>query len=97
MRIIVAVALGWANSAIITGGLFKLQFWQGADHLLLTGLVTVGLILLIATVLYFRNKADYSDYYKRIIKRIAIYGGFGLFFLFQNLNNIGNTIIITIP
>ena len=34
-----------------------------------------------ATILYFRNKADYSDYYKRIIKRIAIYGGFGLFFL----------------
>ena len=74
-RIIGAVGLGWAISLIIIGGLFKLEFLAGADFQLLTGLVTIGLILLIAIIFYFRSKAAY---YKRIFKRIAIYGGLGL-------------------
>ena len=74
-RIIGAVGLGLALSTTITGGLFKLQFWPGANMQLLAGLVVMGIILLIATFFYFRNKADY---YKRIFKRIAIYGGLGL-------------------
>jgi len=74
-KIIGAVGLGWALSLIVIGGLFKLQLWAGANVQLLTGLVTIGLILVIATVFYFRNKAEY---YKRIFKRIAIYGAFGL-------------------
>ena len=74
-RIIGAVGLGWAISVIIIGVLFKLQFWAGADFQLLTGLVTIGVILLIAIIFYFRSKAEY---YKRIFKRIAIYGGLGL-------------------
>jgi len=74
-RIVGAIGLGWGISAIILGGLFKLQLWAGADINLLTGLVTTGLILLIATIFYFRNKADY---YKRIFKKIVIYGGLGL-------------------
>jgi hypothetical protein len=57
------------------GGLFKLQFWAGANMQLLAGLVTIGLILLIATIFYLRSK---SEYYKRVFKRIAIYGGLGL-------------------
>lgn len=74
-RIIVAVGLGWAISLIVIGGLFKLQFWEGADMQLLIGLVNIGLILVIATIFYFRNKADY---YKKIFKRIVIYGALGL-------------------
>ncbi len=74
-RIIGAVGLGLSFPPIICGGLFKLQLWPGANIYLLTGLVTTGLILLIATIFYFRNKADY---YKRIFKRIIIYGGLGL-------------------
>ena len=74
-RIVGAIGLGWGISTIIFGGIFKLQLWAGANINLLTGLVTTGLILLIATIFYFRNRADY---YKRIFKKIAIYGGLGL-------------------
>jgi hypothetical protein len=74
-RIIGAIGLGWALSAILTGVLFKLLFWSGANIQLRGGLYAIGLILPIATIFYFRNK---TDYYKRIFKRIAIYGGLGL-------------------
>ena len=74
-RMIGAVGLGWTLSVIILGVLFKLQFFSGANMLLQRGLVTLVLILFIAIIFYFRNKADY---YKRIFKRIAIYGGLGL-------------------
>jgi len=74
-RIVGAIGLSWAISAIIMGGLFKLQFWNGASMQLMTGLVTLGVILLIATIFYFRNKAEY---YKRVFYRIAIYGVFGI-------------------
>ena len=73
-RIIGAIGLGFALSAITIGGLFKLQFWPGATIQLMAGLVTTGLILLIAVIFYFRSKADY---YKGVFKRIAIYGGLG--------------------
>ena len=88
-RIIGAIGLGWALSAIIIGGLFKLQSWPGANVQLMSGLATLGLILLIATIFYFRNNAEY---YKRIFKRSAIYGGLGLILyltpttFFQRLN-----------
>jgi hypothetical protein len=68
-RIIGAIGLGFALSAITIGGLFKLQFWPGATVQLMAGLVTTGLILLIAAIFYFRSKADY---YTRVFKRIAI-------------------------
>ena len=38
-------------------------------------MITTAIILLIAIIFYFRNKADY---YKRILRRIVIYGGLGL-------------------
>ena len=74
-RIIGSIGLGFALSAIIIGGLSKLKFWAGANIYLHIGLVNTGFILLIAIIFYFRNKADY---YKRIFKRIVIYGGLGL-------------------
>ena len=74
-RIIGAIGFGWTLSVIVIGGLFKLQFWAGANIQLLAGLATMGVILLIATIFYFRSKADY---YKRIFKRIIIYGGLGI-------------------
>lgn len=77
-RIIGAVGLGFALSTIIIGVLFKLQFWPGAMVQLMTGLVMTGLILLIATIFYFRSKADF---YKRVFRRIAIYGIPGLMLL----------------
>ena len=74
-RIIGAIGLGWGISLIIIGGEFKLELWQGAEIQLVTGLLFTGIILLIAIFFYFRNKVEY---YKRIFKRILIYGGLGL-------------------
>lgn len=77
-----AVALGFSISSILIGGLFKLQFYPGAAVQLMAGLVMAGIILSIATVMYFINK---SNYYIRVFKRIGIYGAFGLvLFLTQN-------------
>ena len=74
-RIIGAIGFGWCISSIILGGLYKLQLWTGADMYLRTGLGAIGLILLITTIFYFRNRAEY---YKRIFKKIVTYGGLGL-------------------
>lgn len=74
-RIIGAIGLGFALSLVTIGGLYKLQFWPGASMQLMVGLAITGLIMLIAAIFYFRNKADY---YTRVFKRIAIYGGLGL-------------------
>lgn len=73
-RIIGAVGLGFALSAILMGVLFKLEFWTGATVQLKIGLVITGVILIIATIFYSRNKIEY---YRRIFKRIAIIGGLG--------------------
>lgn len=78
-RILGAVFLGFALSLIIIGGLFKLQFYPGGDIQLMTGLFTAGVILSVAIIIYFIN---YSDYYIRVFKRIAIYGVFGLILFF---------------
>jgi magnesium-transporting ATPase (P-type) len=74
-KIIGAIGLGLTLSLIIVAGFFKLQLFPGGNIQLLIGLITIGLILLIAIIFYFRNK---TDYYKRIFKRIAIYGILGL-------------------
>ncbi len=42
---------------------------------MLFGLAATGVVSLIALIFYFRNK---SSFYKRIFKRVAIYGGLGL-------------------
>ena len=74
-RIVGAIGVGFALSSIILGITFKLQFWPGAIMHFKVGLVTLGIILLIAIIYYSRTKAEY---YIRIFKRIAIYGSFGL-------------------
>jgi hypothetical protein len=73
-RIIGAVGLGFALSAIIMGALFKLQFWPGGTAQLRIGLIITGIILIIAIIFFFRNK---TEYYRRIFKRIAVIGGLG--------------------
>ena len=75
-RIIGAIGVGLALSQIIIGGVLKLQFWSGTNNIFLPiGLVNTAIILLIAIIFYFRNKADF---YKMILRRIVIYGGLGL-------------------
>ena len=77
-RILGAIGAGMAFSALCMGILFKLQFWTGANMNLLAGLVTIPIILVIVLIKYSKSK---SEYYIRIIKRIAIIGGIGLILL----------------
>lgn len=84
-RIIGAVGLGFSLSAVIMGSLFKIQMWPGGSAQLITGLIVTGIILIIALIFYLRNKIEY---YRRIFKRIAIIGGFGLLLYFTPTNTL---------
>ena len=75
LKIIGAILLGISISLVIFGIQFKLLFWQGANEQLLIGLLPIGLILIVAVIFYLRDK---TEFYSRIFKRIAIYGGLGL-------------------
>jgi len=77
-RIIGAVGLGFALSALIMGALFKIQLWSGGVMQLTIGLILTGLIFIIAAVFYLRNKIVF---YTRVFKRIVIIGGLGLILL----------------
>ena len=74
-RIAVSVLIGIALSITIIGGLFKLQLWTGSNFQMMLGLGVLGTILPIAIFFYFRTKAEF---YSRVIKRVAFYGGLGL-------------------
>jgi hypothetical protein len=84
-RIIGAIGLGCTLSIITLGGLFKLQLWSGSAYLLIVGLNWTGIILIIASFFYLRAKADY---YTRIFKRIAIYGGLGVLLYLTPINTL---------
>lgn len=75
MRIVGAILTGLALSMTIVGLLFKFQSWPGATMNLGLGLVGLLIALIVGTVKYSKTK---SDYYTKIIKRIAVYGGLGL-------------------
>ena len=57
------------------GLMFKFQSWPGADLNLGVGLFGLLIVTIIGLTKYFKNK---SDYYTRIFKRAAIFGGLGL-------------------
>ena len=78
-RIIGSIGLGWGLAALCMGILFKLMQWPGGMIMLLTGLITILIVVIIALVKFFLSK---GDFYKTILLRIAIIGGFGLFFFF---------------
>jgi len=75
MRIVGAVLTGLALSITIIGLLFKFQSWPNASFNLGFGLFGLLIGLVVGLIKYKRTK---SDYYTRIFKRIAIYGGLGL-------------------
>lgn len=76
LRIIGAIAAGFALSTIVVGILFKIMMWPGASIMLLTGFMPLLILTLIAVIKYSGNK---DVYYKRIFVRTVIFGGFGLF------------------
>lgn len=79
LKIIGAIGVGWALSSTCMGILFKILQWSGAENILMLGLVQTLIVLIIALILFVKNKAPF---YKRIFKRIAIIGGFGLILSF---------------
>ncbi len=78
MRIVGAILTGLALSMTTAGLLFKFQSWPGAIMNLAIGLLGLAIALIIGTIKYSKTK---SNYYTRIFKRIAVYGGLGLILL----------------
>jgi TonB family protein len=75
MRILGAILTGLALSITTIGLLFKFQSWPGASFPLRFGLFGLLIGLIVGLIKYQKTK---SDYYTKIFKRIAIYGGLGL-------------------
>lgn len=75
MRIIGAILIGLALSITTVGLLFKFQSWPGASFNLGFGLFGLLVGLIVGLIKFQKTK---SDFYTKIFKRIAIYGGLGL-------------------
>lgn len=75
LKIVVSIIIGISISLIVMGSLFKIQIWPGADFQLMIGLIVSGTIFPIALFFYFQTK---EEFFLRMIRRIAFYGGIGL-------------------
>lgn len=75
MRIVGAILVGLALSATTIGVLFKFQSWPFATFTLGFGLFGLLVGLIVGLIKYQKSK---SDFYTKIFKRIAFYGGLGL-------------------
>lgn len=78
LRLFGSFATGLALSTLCVGVLFKLQHWPGAKTNIILGLITSLIILIVALVKYYVSK---EEIYTRIMKRLIILGGVGIFFL----------------
>lgn len=74
-RTVGAVGAGMALSMTIIGIMFKFQAWPGSELNLLVGLLGLVVVLIVGLIKCSKNK---SEYYTRIFKRAAIFGGLGL-------------------
>ena len=79
LKIFGAIGVGWVLSSTCMGILYKILQWSDAENILITGLVLTLILLIIALMRFVKNKAPF---YKRILKRIALIGGFGLILSF---------------
>lgn len=69
-KIVGAIGLGISLSILIIGILFKLQGLPGATPMLTIGLLTTGLILIVASIFFLRNR---TAFYKRVFVRGVVY------------------------
>lgn len=81
LRIIGSIGAGIGLATVCVGILFKIQHWPGMITLLLTGLLIALVIAIVALIRLLKSK---SDFYKSIVSRIAIIGGFGLLLFFTS-------------
>ena len=79
LRIIGSIGFGWGLSTVCMGILFKMMHWPGGNIQLGVGLTQIFVITIIALIKFFQSK---NDFYKNVLLRIAIIGGFGLIFFF---------------
>ncbi len=82
LRILIAIGLGISLSILVTGLLFKLQLYPGAGTMQVVGLIGTGSIALIATFFALRQ---WNNYFRRIFKRVLVWGVLGFaVYLFPN-------------
>lgn len=79
IRIIGGVGTGICLSNLLTGILFKLQYWPGANSMLLIALMP-SFILMIIVLVKLLTKAD--RYYQKVQWRMVIIGTFSLILFF---------------
>jgi len=75
LRMLGAIGAGTALSTLSLGVLYKLQYWTGGDSILISGFVSILIVLIVAIINYFRSK---DVYYIRIFIRMAILVGLGI-------------------
>ena len=75
LKILGAIGAGLALSMTTIGLMFKFQSWPGADFNLIVGLSGMFIVTSVAIIRYTQNK---SDYYTKILKRMAIFGSLGI-------------------
>jgi len=74
-RILGAIGAGMALSNLLVGILFSIMHYPGAGFMLYSSIFIAAIILGIVSVKYLKTK---SEFYKRILIRIAIIGGIAL-------------------
>jgi hypothetical protein len=75
MRILGTIGLGMGLSGIVSGILFRIQFYPTARLTLISAFNILVVAGIIAFIIYIRNK---SEFYKKIILKIFLYGIIGL-------------------
>lgn len=85
IRVVGAIAAGMLLSTVVIGIMFKIMMWAGASAMLLIGFLPVLIIGIISVIKYSSNK---DSYYKRILLRAVIFGGFALFLFLLPKNTI---------
>lgn len=76
-------------SIALIGSLFKLMVWEGSGVQLSLGITAI--LIALAAILYFRNKADYENSFSpKFILRLVIIGSIAGFFAFITDHDIMN-------
>ncbi len=75
-KIIGSILVGVLLSTMLLGILFKLVNWPGATIMLLTPIMGFIIPFLLIVINYLKSK---SDFYKNLLIRVVVIGGFGVF------------------
>jgi hypothetical protein len=79
LRIVGSVVSGMSIATIITGIIFRLFSWAGANEQIAAGVVSCLIILVVGTFRYRKSKTKYQF---EIFYRVVIFTGIGILFFF---------------